>query len=369
LNCKIIIIGNEILNGFTKDSNSFFLINSLYKIGINSKQVVCVSDNILEIQNQLDFDFDLMILSGGLGPTSDDLTSKALSDYFSDLNPELIKNSFGTASGLNYIYKNTSIIALPGVPSELENMFIKEVLPKLLNRNNRVFTNFFQVNTIGIPESRLVKKLSDFEKSKDNNISMSYLPENVVVKLRFVSQQEDYENHFKSIKIDLKKILGNYIFSYGNQSFESYMNNLFLRKNFKISVAESCTGGYLSHLITSFADASKFFNGGINSYSENSKVNLLNISKELIKHNNVVSEQVAIEMAQSIKERFNSDYGISTTGYVGPDSPENCLGVIWIACSSNKKTVTKMLKLKFDRVTNIIISSRMALNLIREQLI
>ena len=130
MNCKIIIIGNEILSGFTQDSNSFFLINSLSKIGINIKQVVCVSDNILEIQNQLDFDFDLIILSGGLGPTSDDLTSKALSDYFLDLNPELIKNSIGTASGLHYIYKNTSIIALPGVPSELKNMFLKEVLPK-----------------------------------------------------------------------------------------------------------------------------------------------------------------------------------------------------------------------------------------------
>ncbi len=370
MNCKIIIIGNEILNGFTKDSNSFFLINELFQIGINTTQVVCVKDNIIDIQNQLDFDFDLIILSGGLGPTSDDLTSKALFDYFEGkAKLELINNSIGTASGLSYNYKGVSIIALPGVPSELKNMFTTEVVPNFLNINNRLITNYMQANVIGIPESKLVKLLSGLEEKKHDSISMSYLPENVVVKLRFLSQSNDYKFHFESIKKDLNKILGNSIFSYGNQPFELYMNNLFFSKGCKISVAESCTGGYLSHLITSFSGSSHFFYGGVNAYSEDAKVDILNISNDLINKSGVVSEKVAIQMAQSVRKKFNSDYGISTTGYVGPDAPENFLGVVWVACSSSKNTVTKMLKLNFNRKTNIIVSSRIALNLIREQII
>ena len=369
MNSKIIIIGNEILTGFTREKNAFFLINELLKIGINTTQVIFVKDNIMSIQEQLDFHFDLILLSGGLGPTSDDLTSEALYDYFKEKPSNLITNSIGTASGLKYQNDETYIMALPGVPSELRNMFTNEVIPDLVGIKNRLFINVFQVNTIGIAESQLVRLLSDFEVKKKSNISMSYLPENIVVKLRFVSQSIDCENDFKSIKIDLKKILGHAIFDYGDKSFEFYINKLFLSKGCKISVAESCTGGYLSHLLTSFSGSSNFFNGGINSYSEDSKVNVLNISKNLINDKTVVSEEVAIAMAKSVREKFNSDYGISTTGYVGPNAPNHLLGVVWIACVSKKNIITKVLKLKFDRKTNIIISSRLALNLVREQII
>lgn len=356
------------MNGFTNEKNSFFLINELSKIGIDTTKVVFVNDNVSAIQDELDFHFDLIVLSGGLGPTSDDLTSEALSNYFEEKSL-LINNSLGTASGLSYVYKNTNIIALPGVPSELKNMFIKEVIPNLLKIKNRVAVHFFQVNIIGIPESKLVKLLSNFENKLSSTISMSYLPENVVVKLRFSSKSINYKKQFESIKKDLRKILGHYIFSYGNESFEFYMNNLFSRKGCKISVAESCTGGYLSHLLTSFSGASDFFKGGINSYSTESKVSLLDISKKIVQDKNVVSEEIAVAMAKSVRQKFNSDYGLSTTGYIGPSAPDNFLGVVWIACSSNRKTVTKMLKLNFDRPTNIVISSRMALNLIREQII
>ena len=147
------------------------------------------------------------------------------------------------------------------------------------------------------------------------------------------------------------------------------MSNLFLEKEVNVSVAESCTGGYLSHLMTSFSGSSRFFKGGVNSYSDVSKINILNISKDLIKNKTAVCEEVAIDMAKSVRKIFNSDYGIATTGYVGPGAPKGLMGVVWLACTSNKKTVTKMLELKYDRKTNIIITSRLSLNLIREQII
>jgi len=369
LNCKLIIIGNEILSGFTKDTNSFFLINELFKIGIQTSEVVCVKDNIQSIQSQIDFQYNLIILTGGLGPTSDDLTSESLFKYFKKEPNSLIKNSIGTAPGLSYIYNDTHIIALPGVPSELKNMIKEEVLPNLLKNQNRIPVNTFQVNIIGIPESRLIKLLADFETNKDADISMSYLPENVVVKLRFLSKSTEAESQFQSIRLDLRKILGNSIFHFGNKSFELFMSNLFLEKEVNASVAESCTGGYLSHLMTSFSGSSRFFKGGINAYSDVSKINILNLSKDLIKNKTAVCEEVAIDMAKSVRKIFNSDYGIATTGYVGPGAPKGLMGVVWLACISNKKTVTKMLKLKHDRKANIIITSRLALNLIREQII
>ena len=368
MSCKLIIIGNEILSGFTKETNSSFLIRELFEIGIKTTKIVFINDDINSIQNEIDFDFNLIILSGGLGPTSDDLTNEALAQFFQQKPTSLINNSIGTAPGVNYFFKGVSIIALPGVPIELKKMFTDEVVP-LLVKEKRDLTNFLQVNVIGVHESKLIKLLANFESNKNINVSMSYLPENVVVKLRFFSSSINFEDQFDLVKFDLKNILGHSIFSFKKESFEGFINKFLLKNKITVSVAESCTGGYLSHLLTSFSNSSLFFRGSVCVYSNAAKTKVLNISKELIDDKTAVSKEVAQQMAERVKDKFNSDFSLSTTGYIDSNVSEDLFGIVWIACSTSDKTITKMLKLSSDRKTNIIAVSRLSLNLLREQII
>ncbi|OUV55116.1 MAG: hypothetical protein CBC73_03455 [Flavobacteriales bacterium TMED113] len=368
MNCKLVIIGNEILSGFTKEINSSFLISKLFEIGINTTKVVFINDDIKCIQSEIDLDFNLIILSGGLGPTSDDLTNEALIQFFQQKPTSFINNSIGTAPGVKYFYKGVNIIALPGVPVELKKMFTNEVIP-LLVKEKRNLTNFLQVNVIGIHESKLIKLLANFESNKNINLSMSYLPENVVVKLRFFSSSINFKDLFGSVKFDLKKILGHSIFSFKNHSFEAFINKFLLKNKITLSVAESCTGGYLSHLLTSFSNSSLFFRGSVCVYSNDAKIKVLNISKELINAKTAVSEEVAQQLAEKVKEKFNTDFSLSTTGYVDSNISNDLFGIVWIACSSREKTITKMLKLSSDRKTNIISVSRLSLNLLREHIL
>ena len=364
---KIIIIGNEILNGFTEDVNANFLIKILSKNNVSIENVVFIKDDInsiiweLENTNLVDYVF----ITGGLGPTSDDLTTKALSIYFNNKKYKKINNSIGTASGLWYTKNNTNYFSLPGVPSEMKLMIVDIVSLIFKKKSAKKF--FFQVNTIGIIERKLSSLLSDFEKELPESCKMSYLPDNNIVKLRFYDSTGSI-NLFSDLNLKLKKIIGNHIFSYDQEPLEQRIVFELIKKKIKIAISESCTGGQVSKMITSIPGSSKVFLGSIVAYSEKVKKGILRVKPETIINYTAVSEQVVIEMAQSVRMKFNSDFGLATSGYMGPFD-KNTDKIAWVCVASGNKVITKKINLKSNRGNNILITARIVLNELRKEIL
>jgi len=232
LNAKIIIIGNEILNGFTKDLNSRFLIKNLLNQDVLVDSVVFIKDEVSLIVQELNNikSVDFVFLTGGLGPTSDDVTLEALDSFFDKKKPKLINNKIGTAPGLWYQKKETNYVAFPGVPSEMQLMALNFFLHFF---QKKIKNNFLQVNTIGVPESKLAILLSQFEKEVPKGYIMSYLPDNIIIKLRFHKQTDNTEDIFSVLKNKLNNILGNLIFSYGEVSLQHVIVSILIKKKNK----------------------------------------------------------------------------------------------------------------------------------------
>ena len=367
MNAKIIIIGNEILSGFTKDLNAFFLIKNLLKKDVFVDNVVFIKDETSLIHRELEItkSVDLVFLTGGLGPTSDDVTAKALDMFFYPIKPKIIDNQIGTASGLWYKKGQISYFAFPGVPSEMKLMasHLFSVLFKGKDKKN----SFFQVNTIGIPESKLSMLLKNFEKELLPTCKLSYLPDNIIVKLRFFDSNPQI-NGFEPLKIKLNQLLGSCIFSYGEVSLEQILIFELIKKNIKIAVAESCTGGQISKMLTSVPGASKVLIGSVVAYSKYVKQKVLNVNPLTIRNNGVVSKQVVIEMARSVREKFNSNFGLATSGYMGPFE-EGGDEMAWFCVASKDKIITEKINLKSTRSNNILITSRSVLNELRKEIL
>jgi len=367
LNAKIIIIGNEILNGFTKDLNANFLIKNLRKKDVVVDNVVFIKDEVSLIIHELKItnSVDVVFLTGGLGPTSDDVTSKALDNFFHQIKPKLLENQIGTASGLWYKKSGIDYFSFPGVPSEMKLMALNVFsffFNNILKKNN-----FFQVNTIGITESKISLLLKNFEKELPPTCKISYLPDNIIVKLRFHDSSNQL-NGFESLKKKLNQILGTYIYSYGKVSLQQNLVYNLIKKNLNIAVAESCTGGQISKMLTSIPGASKVLVGSIIAYSIYVKTTFLEVDPICIKNNGVVSEQVVIEMAQSVRKKFNSNFGLSTSGYMSPSKELN-ERIAWFCIASEDKIITKKISLKSTRSNNILITSLSVLNELRKQIL
>ena len=364
---KIIIIGNEILNGFTEDVNANFLIKILSKNNVSIENVVFIKDDINSIICELENTnlVDYVFITGGLGPTSDDLTTKALSIYFNNKKYKKINNSIGTASGLWYTKNNTNYFSLPGVPSEMKLMIVDIVSLIFKKKSGKKF--FFQVNTIGIIERKLSSLLVEFEKELPESCKMSYLPDNNIVKLRFYDSTGSI-NLFSDLNLKLKKIIGNHIFSYDQEPLEQRIVFELIKKKIKIAISESCTGGQVSKMITSIPGSSKVFLGSIVAYSEKVKKGILLVKPETIINYTAVSEQVVIEMAQSVRMKFNSDFGLATSGYMGPFD-KNTDKIAWVCVASGNKVITKKINLKSNRGNNILITARIVLNELRKEIL
>jgi nicotinamide-nucleotide amidase len=396
--CSIITIGDELLIGQTIDTNSAWIAQQLNPIGVQVKRRVAVGDNKEDIINALNEEqkhAKIILITGGLGPTNDDLTKPILCDYFGSTlvmneavlqhvtsfferrkrpmlainnnqalvpnNCEVLFNEVGTAPGLLFEKDDTLIIALPGVPFEMQYLVSTHVLSKISKKYRRPTFIHRTLITAGEGESFVANRLIDFERTLPENIKLAYLPKLGMLKLRLTGteiSETDIEQHFS----ELKNILANIFVADQDIELEEQIGILLKEKNKTLSVAESCTGGNIAAKITSIKGSSLYFKGGIVPYSIESKQNLLNVNEHTIESTTVVSEATALEMAQNCLQKFNTDYAIAITGYLEKNDHEN---QIWIALANKNFYTAKMITVPYDREKNTVLTVNSALNLLR----
>ena len=409
--CQIITIGDEILFGHILDSNAQWLSFELDKIGVITKKRVTIGDNkkdILEtLKNSINKN-DIIIMTGGLGPTNDDITKNCLSEFFNSkltLNEEAlndIKNLFkkrnleltkknisqaylpncakkitnvnGTAPGI-WIEKNQKIIiSLPGVPFEMKEIMRNICLISLKNKFKLPVIYHKIIKTIGIGESWLADKIQVWENNLDKNIKLAYLPSIGQVKLRLTTRGKNIITLKKKINKEIEKIkpiIQKYIYGYDDESIEYSISKLLINKKNTIAIAESCTGGLLSHKLTSISGSSKYFLGSIVCYHNNIKKSELNISQKKLDTYGAVSEEVVKDMAKNIRNKYNSSIGVATSGIAGPSggTKNKPVGTVFIAYSDSNKTISKKLLLSRKRKLNNELTCLNILNMIRLKLL
>ncbi len=362
-NAVLITIGDEILSGNTIDTNSNFIATQLKNIGFKVVQIFTISDEIETIKKNLKSAFELgnlVITTGGLGPTKDDKTKKAFAEFFNDtlvsdaetlehLRQLLIKrnrehlfdinlpqadilskskvfqNHNGTAPSLMVEENGKIAICLPGVPFEVKPLIKNQIIPYLQEKFEQNFIVSRIISVVNFPESLLSETIETWELALPSTISLSYLPIANRVKLRLTAtgKNEEILNQQLDEEITkLKPLIQDNIISENGDSIEEILHDLLISKNLTISTAESCTGGELSHLITSVSGSSNYFLGGICTYQTQKKSEILGVSEDLIKEKTVVSEEVAQAMSLGCQKLFKTDIALSTTGVAGPNSDE-----------------------------------------------
>ena len=385
MKAELITIGDEILIGQIVNTNSVFLAKALNYIGIEITQITSISDKKDDIIGALKLSekrAKLVILTGGLGPTSDDLTKQTLCSYFNDKlieNKEILdhieeifkkyvttpineqnrkqallpskakifKNNYGTASGMWFEKNGQVIISLPGVPFEMKSLMTNEVIPKLQNYFTRPFIVHKTIITYGLGESAIAEIISIWENSLPDDLKLAYLPNLGRVRLRISGKGPDRKSINDKIDKEIDKLLPlikDIFVGYEDvSSFEEKIKAQFLLKNKTLSLAESCTGGEISARLAKVPGASKYFVGSIISYQTQSKSDLLSVPKTIIEKNSVVSKQVAEMMAQNVRKKFNSSIGVATTGNAGPSKGDSDaeIGTVWIAISSDKRIISE----------------------------
>lgn len=412
MNASILSIGDELLIGQTVNTNASWIGNELNKLGYKIKNQLSISDNLNEIISSLDYlslTNDVIIITGGLGPTKDDITKIALCKYFggelildklafanlekyykergrelTETNisqayiPNIAKslqNSVGAAPGTFYNINGKYYFSLPGVPKEMKAIFtenIYDLLKQKIENSGEIIYGNKLIYTTGIPESTLSDLLEDFE-AQNKQIKLAYLPSFKGVKLRI--DTEGINLDVINSKIDnaieqIRTVLGEYFIDSENDILATVVK-LLLEKNIKISVAESCTGGMLGEQLTSFSGSSNYFEGGIISYSNEIKNKFLNVDAQILAEFGAVSEQAAYQMALNCRDKFNTDYAISITGIAGPNSDysDKPVGTVYIGIAS--KTEVKVEKYIFgrEREMNRELSCTYALKMLYDRLI
>ncbi len=403
----IITIGDEILLGQILDTNSRFISRELTKLGAETVEMRSVADErnaIVRAINDAFLRADVAIMTGGLGPTKDDLTKKVLAEYFdcklvenkevyhwleemfSDipnrmnkynisqaLLPEKctpLRNLKGTASGMWFEHKKKVLISLPGVPFEMEYLMHYEVLPRLKEKFTDLFLRFKMVTVFDVPESEIALKLADFESALPEGVGLAYLPSEGYVRLRLTAKggavdqlDQTYERLLTALQ-DLP-----YQPSSEGESREDLLRRL---KNTGVTVAsaESCTGGTIAHMITSMAGASSYFLGGVVAYANEVKENVLGVNAQDLEKYGAVSEPVARQMAEGARKALGAQYAVSTTGVAGPDggTKEKPVGTIWMAVAGPKGTITEKCLISHTRERNIGRGSVHAIQLLLAQI-
>ena len=408
---EILAIGDELLYGQTMDTNSHWLRIELDKAGFKIDRRTTIGDNEEQILSALadaESRASIILITGGLGPTPDDLTKPCLVKYFNcetaiheeallevteffksrgreltEINrqqaaipicSEKITNTLGTAPGMWFEKKvNNDVkvfVSMPGVPHEMKKMAFDTIIPKLKSTYQTPVVYHRMIRTIGLGESFLAEKISDWEKNLPEQIRLAYLPGLGEVKLRLTGSgdsMEELKAHVDKGVADLQAIIGKNIYGFGEEPIEAVIGKMLKERNLKLSVAESCTGGYLSHLITSVVGSSDYYLGTIIPYDYEIKMRQLGVRPETLEKHGAVSEPTIIEMANSVRAKLNADVGVATSGIAGPGgaTPDKPVGTVWIAYSDKHKTVTKKLQLSKDRLVNIKATAMAVLNLIR----
>ena len=375
MKAAIITIGDEILIGQIVDTNSGFIAKSLDKIGIDIHEIISISDNkkhILETFAKLQNQVDLVLITGGLGPTKDDITKHTFCEYFEDQlvrNEEVEKhvieliekamnrpasqmnkdqalvpskctvlhNAGGTAPGMWMKKENSVYISLPGVPYEMKYIVENGIIPKIVKEYKRPYIIHKTILTYGQGESLVAERIEDWENNLPEFIKLAYLPSPGRVRLRLSARGIDKELLEQKINENvllLTQLIGDIIVGYEeDETIEVMLGRLLTSKNATLATAESCTGGKIAQVITSVPGASNYFKGSVVSYATETKISLLGISSELIKEYSVVSFEVAKEMALAVKRIMNTDYAIATTGNAGPSKGDGNseIGTVFIA--------------------------------------
>lgn len=405
MQAEIISIGDELLLGQTINTNASWMSEQLALIGINTIQVTTISDDHDHIIKSVDDalrNSDLVLVTGGLGPTRDDITKKALAEYFETplvmnkevekkvvdffesrgrevlqvnrdqaLLPEsakMIPNELGTASGMWFERDDKIVISMPGVPYEMKSMMKESILPQLSDENHKLY--YAMVYTQGIGESKLADLIKPWEeKIEASGLKLAYLPSPGLVKLRITSQDGD-KILVDEICRDLKQQFPKLVYSLNTFSIAKVVGEILKYGSSTVGTVESCTAGSLSAMITSVAGASEYFMGSLITYSNEEKMKLAGVKKETLINHGAVSEETAVEMANGGREKLGVDYCVSTTGIAGPDggTKEKPVGTVWIAISSSKGTVAKKFLFGSDRARNVEMTCLSALNFLRNHI-
>lgn len=412
MNAELITIGDELLIGQTVDTNGSWMGEQLNLLGIKVSQISSIRDDRSHILSSLDIAINrsqLVLITGGLGPTNDDITKNTLCEYFDSTltvntqvlekitayfssrnlkmlqvnsdqallpdNCEVLHNSRGTASGMWFEKNKVIFIALPGVPYEMKGIFLDAIVPKL--KDKKLVSNVVNktVKTQGIGESFLAEIIKDWEDEINRSgLKLAYLPSPGIVKLRisaFGGDEKILSQRIEYFIAQLKELIPDYIYGYEKDKIEEVVGNLLRKRKSTLSLAESCTGGNIAHMITGISGSSDYYKGSIVAYSNELKESFLNVDPNSIISHGAVSKQVVEQMALGANKQFNTDYSIASSGIAGPNggSDEKPVGTIWIAVANKNRVISKKLTLGDNRERNILISSLSALNMLRLMLI
>lgn len=411
MNAEIITIGDELLIGQVIDTNSAWLGQQLSGLGIKLCYKSSISDNKEAILNALkdaELRSDIIILTGGLGPTKDDITKVTICEYFNTslvqnekvlewvqsifrfrkmpmldvnnmqalvpANCEILWNKNGTAPGMWFDVNNKIFISLPGVPFEMKTIFEEEAVPKINSKFKLPSIFHRTLQTVSIGESFLAKKIEDIENSLPSHIKLAYLPSVGAVRLRFSAYGDDkisLENEVEEYVKQVYEKISDHIYGEGDASLTQTLGNLLKERKQTISTAESCTGGYIAHQLTSVPGSSSYFMGSIVCYANKIKTQELGVSEDILRNNGAVSEECVIQMAQAVRLKMNTTFGISCSGIAGPDGGTNDkpIGTVWIAIASEKETLSQVFNFGDNRERTIQRTGLMAMDMLRKKIL
>ncbi len=408
INASIITIGDELLIGQTIDTNSAWMAQELNKIGIWVRRRVAVGDVWDDIWQTLDAESkeaDIIFITGGLGPTNDDITKDLLcayfggkmivhepsltfiKDIFTKLNRPLLErnlkqaevpdvckvipNNHGSAPGMWFEKNETIFISLPGVPYEMKGIMTDYIIVQLPNHFELPYIIHRTAFTAGMGESFIAERLIDFEASLPVHIKLAYLPNYGMVRLRLTTTgiekstlKAELEKHFTR----LKQLVDDILVSDSYDSLEIVLGEMLKEKEKTVATAESCTGGYIAHLLTSISGSSAYFKGSVVSYADEMKENILQVQSKTLQETGAVSEETVKEMLSGALDKMNTDYAMATSGIMGPTgaTDNKPVGTVWIGVGNKEKTVIKKYHFRFDRTRNIEMTAYTAMNMLRK---
>lgn len=404
---EIISIGDELLIGQVINSNASWMGEQLFLNGIPLRRVSTIGDNKQQLHQAIDEALSrvqFIFLTGGLGPTSDDITKPALCEYFhSDLifngeayrqvetlfkrrgmkvternkqqamlpaNCQPVRNDNGTAPGMWFEHQGAIIVSMPGVPFEMKSMFADIIIPRLKSLFAGSFIFFKTIMTTGAGESFIADKIGSWEQKLPRDFTLAYLPQPGMVRLRIGGSGKDADfvrQTLEQLTQELSNLLGDIVYGYDNHSLEEVIGQKLKLQKKTIATAESCTGGYIAHLLTSIAGSSSYFKGSVVAYANEIKIQVLDVPAAMIEKYGAVSKEVAETMATNLKSRFKTDFALAVTGIAGPDggTEEKPVGTVWISLATDEKVISQRFQLGEQRDRNIRRSALAALNMLR----
>lgn len=411
LKASIITIGDELLIGQTIDTNSAWMAQELNQIGLVVHRRVAVGDQWESIWKALDEESkeaSVILLTGGLGPTADDITKPLLCSYFNGklvLDPgalanvkqifeqylkrplldrnlrqaevpdvcTVIPNTRGTAPGMWFEKNGVIYVSMPGVPHEMKGMMVQDVLPRLQERFHLRPVIHRTLITAGIGESFLAEKIKSFEEALPGCIKLAYLPNYGLVKLRLTltDTRQEWAEKLDLLFLQLKQAVDEFLVAEEDITLQEVVGRLLSASGKTLGTAESCTGGYIAHLITSIPGSSTYYRGSVISYSNDLKQQLLKVPASTLQQEGAVSEDTVRAMCAGCLEQLQADYAIATSGIMGPDggSREKPVGSVWIAAGTGNKIITRYEQFRFDRTRNIQLTANASLNLLRKLIV